>query len=558
MAKNINSLSPSELLEFERLDKELERLERIHECEVDLYRFTWEYFSEPGNPGNSGNWQGFDLPSYHDGPWFHKEICDIMNRVSNEETNAKVCVAAPRGHGKSSFLSKSFPLHEIIYRKRRYVMIFSETPTTAKMNQQWLSLQMQYNKKLRDDFGPLLSPKQAENPKDNSEEFVAWLPDDDEDKKLIAKVDSVSTGQRVRGRNWNGVRPDLIVLDDLESRDNTNTAELRQKLRNWFSQDMMPLGDPGGRFTAYVYMGTTIHHDGLLVHVLKNRKDFKKRIYRAVIDWPERMDLWEKCENIYNNPDAEDEQALEDARAFYEKHREEMERGARVIWPEVKGLFELFKYRWDEGTLAFNTELQNEPLAKDDMVFDPDKFHYWTDEDRNKAFPRSEFNLYMGIDFAMGKERGDYSAITTVARHRKTKTVYVIDSWMDRVHPDIFLKIIVDKVMKYQPDRIAAEAQAAQEFFTFKLKEALRAEGFPAATRVHEVKHRTRKELRIEAMLPDIEAGRIRFSRNHGLLLYQFETYGTGSHDDGPDSLQMAWEIAKKAPRAVKKKPNWL
>jgi predicted phage terminase large subunit-like protein len=557
MARRINELSPSELQEFARLDKELERLERIHECEVNLYRFTWEYFSEPGNPGNSGNWQGFDLPDYKMAPWFHKEICEIMDNVSNKERNAKVCVAAPRGHGKSSFLSKSFPLREILYRKRKYVMIFSETPTTAKLNMEWLSLQMKYNQKLREDFGPLLSPKQAENPKDNSEEFVAWIPDDELGKKLIAKVDSVSTGQRIRGRNWNGVRPDLIILDDLESRDNTNTPELREKLRNWFSQDMMPLGDPGGKYTAYVYMGTTVHHDGLLVHVLKNRKDFKKKVYRAIIEWPERMDLWEECERIYNDPNAEDDEALENARKFYEENREEMERGAKVIWPEVKGLFELFKFKWDEGSLAFNTELQNNPISKEDMIFDPERFTYWSDDEPDKTFPRSQFDIYMGIDFAMGKERGDYSAIVTVARHRASKTVYVIDAWGDRVHPDTFLKIIVDKVLKYEPDRIAAEAQAAQEFFTFKLKEALRREGYPSATRVIEVKHRQRKQLRIEAMLPDIEAGRIRFSRNHGLLLWQFETY-PNDHDDLPDSLAMAWEIAKKAPRAVKKKPIWL
>lgn len=560
MAKRQKELSPSEWAEFARLDKEYERLTRIHECEVDLYRFAWEYFSERGNPGNSGNWQGFDTP-LEEAPWFHREICEIMNRVSNEERNARVCVAAPRSHGKSSFLSKAFPLHEIAYRKRKYIMIFSETPTTAKMNMEWISNQLKYNKKLREDFGPLLSPKQQENPKDNSEEFVAWVPEGEDGKQLIAKVDSVSTGQRVRGRNWEGVRPDLIILDDLESRENTNTPELRQKLKNWFSQDMMPLGDPGGRYTAYVYMGTTIHHDGLLVHVLKNRRDFKKKIYRAVIEWPERMDLWEKCESIYNDPELPDDEAVKRAREFYEANKEEMDRGAKVIWPEAKGIFELFRFKWDEGSLAFNTELQNNPISKEDMIFDPEKFTYWTDttktDDPLVEFPHNKYDIYMGIDFAMGKQRGDYSAIVTVARNRVSKTVYVIDAWGDRVHPDVFMKIIVDKVKKFQPDRIAAEAQAAQEFFTHKLKEALRAEGYPAATRVHEVKHRQRKNLRIEAMLPDIEAGRIQFSRKHHLLLWQFETY-PNDHDDLPDALAMAWDLAKTAPRTVKRKPAWL
>lgn len=555
--ENITELTPDELVELEREINELERLERIHACELDLYRFTWEYFSEPGNPTNSGNWDGFDLKSHTLAPWFHREICDIMNDVSNVNTNDKVCVAAPRGHGKSSFLSKSFPLHEIVFRKRRYVIMISETPTVSKGNLEWLSLQLKYNKKLRDDFGPLLSVKSQQNPTDNKEEFVAWTPDGEDSKTLVAKVEAASQGQRLRGRNWNGVRPDLIVCDDLESKENTNTDALRQELKDWFSQVVIPLGDPGGRRTAYVYMGTTVHHDSLLVHVLDRRKDFKKKKYRAILEWPERMDLWEQCEDIYKDPDAPDTEALDNARKFYEENREEMDKGARVIWPEVKPLFDLMRFKWDEGSKAFNTELMNEPIDQESMLFNPEKFTYWDRVEPEKEFPRSDFDLFMGIDFAMGKQRGDFSAIVTLARSKRTKTCYVIDAWGDRVHPDVFIQVIVDKVMKYQPTRIAAEAQAAQEFFTHKLKEALRIEGFPASTRVVEVKQRTRKQLRIESMLPDIESGRIQFHTGHRLLLWQFEAYPQ-THDDLPDSCQMAWEIAKKGAREVVAKPSWL
>lgn len=554
---NIGELSPDELVELEREINELERLERIHACELDLYRFTWEYFSEPGNPTNSGNWDGFDLESYTLAPWFHREICEIMNDVSNVNTNDKVCVAAPRGHGKSSFLSKSFPLHEIVFRKRRYVIMISETPTVSKGNLEWLSLQLKYNKKLRDDFGPLLSVKSQQNPTDNKEEFVAWTPDGEDSKTLVAKVEAASQGQRLRGRNWNGVRPDLIICDDLESKENTNTDALRQELKDWFSQVVIPLGDPGGRRTAYVYMGTTVHHDSLLVDILKNRKDFKKKKYQAILEWPERMDLWEKCESIYKDPDAPDTEALDNARRFFEENSEEMNKGARAIWPEVKPLFELMRFKWDEGSKAFNTELMNEPLDAENMLFNPEKFTYWDRTEPDKQFPRSDFEWFMGIDFAMGKQRGDYSAIVTLARNKKTKTCYVVDAWGDRVHPDVFIQVIVDKVMKYQPSRIAAEAQAAQEFFTHKLKEALRIEGFPASTRVVEVKHRTRKELRIEALLPDIESGRLQFNESHRLLKWQFEAY-PNDHDDLPDALAMAWDIAKKGAREVIAKPAWL
>ncbi|MEM5613171.1 hypothetical protein AAHB63_34495 [Bacillus thuringiensis] len=70
---------------------------------------------------------GYDLDNITEyAPNFHDEICEIMNVVSNEEINKRVAVAAPRSHAKSSYLSKAFPIHEICYRKRAYIILISK------------------------------------------------------------------------------------------------------------------------------------------------------------------------------------------------------------------------------------------------------------------------------------------------------------------------------------------------------------------------------------------------------------------------------------------------
>ncbi len=117
------------------------------------------------------------------------------------------------------------------------------------------------------------------------------------------------------------------------------------------------------------------------------------------------------------------------------------------------------------------------------------------------------------------------------------------------------MRVIVEKVIRYQPDVIAAEAQMAQEFFVHKLKQALTAAGYPARNRVKEIHQRARKELRIEAMLPDIENGTIVFNRSHALLLEHFERYGSRWHDDLPDAMEMAYSAFKKGKRQVRNKP---
>lgn len=537
--------------------KELARLERIHRCETDLLEFSIEYFGVR-NPGNDGNWEDFDVASVEDAAEFHREITDIMNVVSDELVNAKIAVAAPRSHAKSTYLSKAFPVHEVVYRLRKYIIIISETPAVSKANMEWIRNQLKFNRKLREDFGPLLSPKDQANIRDNGDGFIAWHPDGDL-RKQIALVEAASTGQALRGRNWNGSRPDLVILDDLEDArpgGNAATPEQRRALKDWFAQTVMPLGDPKGKHTAFIYMGTTVHHDSLLMNVLYKRSDFKTKIYRALIEPPTRQDLWEQCRQIYVDYDNPDRQA--DALAFYHEHEAEMLEGSRVLWPEVQPLIKLMMWKWNNGSKAFNTEYQNNPIDEESMVFNPQTFTYWDDKDPMRDFRNGEYAIYMGVDFAMGKQRGDYSAITVITKHKQTGVVYVVDSYVERAKPDKFIEDICEMTLKWQPDRIAAEAQMAQEFFVDQLKQRLQSVGYPAYKRVEKIQQRTRKELRIEAMLPDIENGKMQFCRRHALLLEQFERYGTGEHDDGPDSLAMALSVTKKAKVRVIDKPEWL
>jgi len=506
-------------------------LERIHRAENDLLYFCYEYFGDHYNADNDGNWIPVVIA---DAPDFHREICAIMDDVSAVHTNAKVSVAAPRSHAKSSFLSKGNPIRELVYRKRKYAIIISETPQVSTGNMEWLSLQLKSNAKLRADFGPLLSVKQQENPKDNSSEFIAWEPREDGTQRLLTRVEAASTGQALRGRNWNGVRPDLIICDDLEGKKNTNTDLLRSEMRDWFTQVVVPLGDPAGKKTALVYMGTMVHHDSLLRYVMESRSDFKTRLFRAIIEFPMRMGLWEQCRLIY--VDRENELRAEDAESFYRANQAEMDAGAVVLWPDVQPLWKLFTWKWDNGSKAFNTEYMNNPIDEENMVFNPELFTYYEERD----FTTDDYEISLGIDFALGKTRGDYSAIAATAKHRVNGTIYVIDSYGERVHPDKFIAVIVEKVLRWQPDVIAAEAQAAQEFFVDTLGKELTRVGYPAHSRLKKIYQRSRKEMRIEMLLPVIERKELQFSRKHALLLEQFEQYGTGSHDDLPDSLEMS------------------
>lgn len=534
--------------------EELKKLKRVHRAEVDMLYFFYEYFSEAGNPSNPDNLVPTAAVTMDDAPDFHRQLSSILDSVSNYNRTARIAWAAARGHAKSAYLSNAYPTRELVFRKRRMILIISETNTGSKKFIKWVADQLKYNEKLRDDFGELLSPQKVRNEKDAEEAFLTFTG---------AKMEATSLGTQIRGFRNGSQRPDLILLDDLESRASNNTPELRQKAKDWLNQDLMPAHDPTQ--TAVIFMGTLVHADSLLNYVLRDRRDFIKNRFSALIEMPKRMDLWAEFERIYKEYEPTEEELYEmenateamptpaarAALAFYEANKEAMDEGAKVLWPDRFPLPALFLEKVNFGSKAFNTEYQNNPIDEESQIFKPEQFGYWD----NMTFPHSEYIIGMGIDFAMGKQKGDYSAAVTSAMHKVTKKKYIIDTFIERVKPDVFLGEIVTRVSNFQPDHVGAEAQMAQEFFVDTLKKRLAEINYPAYTRVKNIHQRQRKELRIEAMLPEIERKEILFHRSQERLLEQFERYGSGWHDDGPDAMEMSLQAVKKPRARVAAKP---
>lgn len=301
-----------------------------------------------------------------------------------------------------------------------------------------------------------------------------------------------------------------------------------------------------------IYMGTILGPDSLLNHVITQRKDFISRKFPAILGWSEREDLWDKWREIYNSDDVE---AVNKANAFYETNEKDMLRGTKTLWPQMYSYKYFMEKRESMGGRAFNQEYLGNPTDPDSQIFKPEEFTYFYESELDGI----QVDYYAAVDFAMGKEKGDYSAIVTLARNRETGICYVVDTYIERVHPDILLDKVVEKALHYQYTGIAVEAQMAQEWFAHKVKDALQAHGYPGSTRVKEIKQRMRKSLRIEALLPDIQNGKIRFNKGHRLLIEQLELYPNARHDDGPDALAMAFSVAHSVRKIeLMQKPAWL
>src|SRR5690625_1331987 len=516
--RKLGTIRPSQIKTLVSNKRELIRLKRIHRAEHDVLYFGMEYFSEDGNADNPDNLipAGVNVSNAAE---FHRQLTDMLDEVTRGNVSRHIAWACPRRHAKTAWLSNIFLIHQIVFRHKRYIVLFSETTDTAGDFITWGRYQLKLNEKLRKDFGELLHVQASRNELDNKYEFIT---------ASNIKVEAKGLGTQVRGLRHGSTRPDLFILDDIESDESTSTAEQISKAKAWFNDSMLPALAKGG---LVIYLGTILCYGSLLHYVLEERRDFESRRFSAIREFAKRSDLWDEWRTIRNK---DEEGAADKALEFYEENKDEMDEGSSILWPGYFTYYELITIREDSGAKSFNQEYQNNPTDEERQIFRPEYFEeFYFDDDDIKQIDASN---YGAVDISMGKERGDYSVIVSGALNNATGTLYVYDAFMEKCHPNILIDEVVSHTFENQYEGLAVETQAMQEFIADKMTEELQARGYPAHTRLKGIKHRTRKELRIEAMLPDIQKGKIRFHRKFKNTpeMEQFEMYPMHDKDDFP------------------------
>lgn len=449
-------------------------------------------------------------------------------RAISRMPGCRRAVAAPRGHAKSTTLTFKGTMHAVLYGYKHYPIILSDSSDQAEGFLENIRVEFEENGLIREDFGDL----QGKVWRNNVILTASGI-----------KVEAIGSGKKIRGRKHRNWRPDLLVLDDIENDENVRTPEQRLKLSNWFNKAVSKAGDD---YTDIVYIGTLLHYDSLLAHTLSN-PGYKSIKYKAVLAFSDAEDLWKQWEDIYT--DLSNDSHEEDARAFFEAHREEMLEGTKVLWEEKLSYYDLMKMRVDEGEASFNSEEQNEPINPDDCLFQEEWLDYYNEAEVD--FKDRNFIFFGFVDPSLGKTKhSDFSAILTLAKHKATGYMYVYDADIERRHPDRIIADILEKERRLRRDfgrgykKFGCETVQFQWFLKEELVKASAKAGLYLP--VEEVPQTADKVLRIQTMQPDIKNKYIKFSRRHKRLLEQLLQFPMGAHDDGPDALEGCRTLAKK------------
>lgn len=447
----------------------------------------------------------------------HRYLFAQLPSIVNSPKGENEGDAAPRGEAKSTLVTQLFSLWCIVTGRKHYIVIVMDSIDQAYPMLEAIKAELEFNPRLSTDF-----PEAAGQGR-------VWQAGTAVTANDI-KVQVAGSGKKLRGLRHGAYRPDLCILDDIENDEQVLNPVQRDKLYAWLTKTVLPLGGVGQKYDV-VYIGTILHYDSVLSRVLAN-PFWTGRKFKAMVRYPDRMDLWDEWERLYL------QQGEAAAEAYYATNEAEMLRGAQTSWA-ARPVLELMKIRARDGHAAFDSEYQNDPVSGEHAVF----ANYLSGCLYTPKDLPGDLTLYGAVDPATGTANGDYSAVIVAGKSAATGKLYVLEAVVKRMLPDALIETVIAMQRRYRCLKWAVETVQFQAFLKTELvrRGALAGVPIPAAG----VKPLGSKQLRIETLQPHFANGMILLRQEQTLLIEQLRHFPKADHDDAPDALQMAWAVSQ-------------
>jgi predicted phage terminase large subunit-like protein len=484
------------------------------------------------------------FPHYCSMPFneFHR---DDFESIGYGETGIRRARGAPRGYAKSTLKALIKPIHDLCYGLEKFIVIFSNTESQATAKLKDIRGELLANTRLIEFFGIFFRRKQ-----------IAETAFEVFSNAGGVRFEAYSAGTEVRGIRYGAHRPTKIILDDVEHSEEVYNEALRDKYFSWLTDVVSKLGSND---TNIEFIGTVLHKDSLLMRTLKNPM-YDSKLYRAVVSWSEREDLWEQWRTILRNLD--DEQRAAKAQAFYVENEAEMLKGTKVLWPEKESYLFLMKEMLETGKRSFMKEKQNEPMGPDDKIFE--RIFWYREEVRDGVpglyvehsqvfVPLDHVKAYAALDPSTGQtkakkgKQGDFSCLVTGLSDGRGR-LFVHRDWTRRVPPTKFIDAIFDHHETWKYEKVGVETNLYREL----LLDNIRAErdrrekklGRKIQLALYDIENHENKEKRIFALEPKVSNSWILFNRALSQeFMNQLDDFPHADHDDCPDALEMLWRL---------------
>lgn len=288
----------------------------------------------------------------------HYELWELANDVFVEDKQDKVNIICPRGFAKTTIFDRAVSIWLVCYQKSKFTLLGAKKDDDAVQFMDSIKKTFKENQLIIKCFGELIDNKKFKV-NANEIEFTNGC-----------YIKAVGSGTSVRGANFKGIRPTVIIADDYQDEKDILTDDARQKKYDRWTKEIEQVGDKavyrnGKKIksaTKIICIGTVLHVDCLMSRLSRNN-DYYTILKRAIIlDADETVDdifssdLWLQCKKLYFND--KDDNSKETAKNFYEGHREDMQ--FSVLWEEKWDCFNDLAVPYWENRMAFMSELMND------------------------------------------------------------------------------------------------------------------------------------------------------------------------------------------------------
>ena len=375
----------------------------------------------------------------------HQQIFDLINFVysSLDSGKRKIAIAAPRGIGKTS-IARAVAMRAILFRLSSFIVYISNSATSAEMQTENMKRDLTTNKLVRQFFGNIKDAIHAEYDIDESFSKKSWTAYGN------TFVLPRGAGQQVRGLNWANHRPELVIIDDLEDKQEIQSLENRKKIKEWFHSDLMKTEDRYNKGCIFIYIDTIKHEDSLLVDLMESP------------EWASiQLSI---CDDNYKSLDPN---YMTDAEvmAEVEEHR-------RL------------------GTLdTFYMERRNIPIATEDAIFKQGYFKYFEDHGDKLVIKsdieetleeiRSSRLLHVTIvdPAKTTKLQSAESSIQTIAIDRQSRKIFNRYITSERFYPDQLYDEMFRQVVMFKSFVLGYEVTGLNEFIIQPVESECRVRG---------------------------------------------------------------------------------
>lgn len=463
----------------------------------------------------------------------HYHLWEVANECFIQDEYDKLNIICPRGFAKTTIFDLAISIWLVCYQKSKFTLIGAKKDDDATQFVDSIKKIFKENKKIIDNFGLLISKKLKVNA--NEIEFTNGM--------YIRAVGSASS---VRGANFKGVRPTVVIADDYQDEKDILTEESREKKYNRWTKEIEQVGDKavfrnGKKIksaTKIISIGTVLHIDCLMSKLSRNR-DYKTILKRAIILKPNQTvedifesNLWLQCKKLYF--DDKDENSKETAKQFYKEHKEEMK--FKVLWKEKWDCFNDLAIPYWENRISFMSELMNDATSIGEKWFKSIRT-----QTKEEIEEHTFIKTMLCIDPASTtNKKSDYTAMV-VGSTATNDFKYMRGLVLDKLEFNAYCNKVIELLKNYKDiTHIYVEKNTYQGADVVKIKELISKNDVLSRRDfiwINEMQRKNKDE-KISTIIDPINNGQVIFVDNNKEftnLIMEFQGQKYTLHDDSAD-----------------------